>query len=641
MDSIKNIRRAAKKIVRRSIVVAAYGCLFAFAYWFSFALRCDFDLDRGTMQACYGSIVWIVAVKMMVFFLHRHFHGHGLYATFKDFQTLVKSSLVSTIIILVLVHYVWTIRIPRSVPILDFVFTIVCVGAVRFTWRAVRREILPRLFHKYYRRALLIGANEQGVLLAHELDDHLDLDCRVVGFVSLHKKKVGRYVSQLPVLGHIDDLETILESCSIHDVLSLQDVLNGNQLRTVMAICRKRNIRLRIVPSMENRLGSATVPMRDINIEDLLRRQAVNLDNSIIGDMLSGKIVMVTGAGGSIGSEICRQLIRFNPETLLILGRGENRIFFLEREILSLGYEGRLVPIIADVTNEPRMRQVFQEYRPDVIFHAAAHKHVPLMETNPSEAIHNNVLGAKIVADLSDHFFVSTFVLISTDKVVNPTSIMGASKHLAERYVHSMSAHSKTKFVATRFGNVLGSAGSVVPIFRKQIADGGPITITDFRMTRYFMTIPEASQLVLQAAAMGRGGEIFVLDMGEPVRIIDLAKDMIRLSGLPENSIEIHEIGLRHGEKLHEELYFDSEQAVATSHPKLQCASHRRFEWNLVNEQITELMNVLDSPLTTQEKLREMIAEYRPQHDTIPFSQKQKAELFVFTPDQADLRKTG
>ena len=641
MDSIKKIRRVAKRILGRSVVIAAYGFLFAFAYWISFALRYDFDLDHKGMSLCYQSITWIVAVKMTVFFLHRHFHGHGLYATFKDFKVLIKSSLYSTIAILILIHYVWMIRVPRSVPILDFVFTVACVGIVRFSWRAMRQEILPRLFRKYYRRALLIGANEQGVLLAHEMDDHPELDCRVVGFISLHQKKVGRYVSQLPVLGHIDNLDTILESCRIHDVLSLQGILNGNQLRSIMATCRKRNIRLRIVPSMENRLGSAVVPMRDINIEDLLRRQTVNLDDSIIGDMLSGKTVMVTGAGGSIGSEICRQAIRFNPQTLVILGRGENRIFFLEREIIRLGFKGNLVSIIADITNETRMRQVFRQCHPDVVFHAAAHKHVPLMEANPSEAIHNNVLGTKIVTDLSSHFFVSTFVLISTDKVVNPTSIMGASKHLAERYVHSVAANSKTKFVVTRFGNVLGSAGSVVPIFRRQIADGGPITITDFRMTRYFMTIPEASQLVLQAAAMGQGGEIFVLDMGEPVHIIDLAKDMIRLSGLPEKAIEIHEIGLRPGEKLHEELYFDSEKSIETSHPKLQCATHRRFEWNLVNEQIEELTAVLDDPSAIREKLGEMIAEYHPQSETIPFSQHPKTELSVFTPDQADLRKTG
>lgn len=641
MDSMKKVRRILCQIARRAAVITAYVGLFAFAYWLSFAVRFDFDLDNKVMQGCYDSLALVIAVKLAVFFFHRHFHGYGLYATFRDFQALIKSSIVSSVVIFVLAHYFLELRLPRTIPVLDCVFTIVCIGTVRFAWRAMRQEILPRLFGKQHRKALLIGTNEQEVLLAHEFYDHPELDCRVVGFAALQRKRVGRYISQLPVLGHIDDLDTILTTYEIHDVLSLQGVLGGEQLRAVMAICQKRRTRLRIVPSMEMRLGGATIPMRDIDIEDLLRRQPVTLDDSIIADMLVGKTIMVTGAGGSIGSEICRQVIRFNPETLVILGRGENRIFFLEKEIQQLGYKGSLVSVIADVTNESRMRQVFQQYRPDVVFHAAAHKHVPLMEANSVEAIRNNIFGTKIVADLSDHFCTSTFVLISTDKVVNPTSVMGASKHLAERYVHALAAQSKTKFVVTRFGNVLGSAGSVVPIFRQQIASGGPITVTDFRMTRYFMMIPEASQLVLQAAAMGQGGEIFVLDMGEPVRVVDLAKDMIRLSGLPESAIEICEVGLRPGEKLYEELYFEAEKAIATSHPKLRCASHRQFEWNLVNEQINELMSVLKEPSTIQTKLSELIAEYHPQAVTVPFMQKQKTELSVFPANTERLRKTG
>ena len=641
MDSIKKIRRIARKIAGRCAVVAVYVGLFVLAYWLAFAFRFDFDLDYKGMLACYNSIGLAVTVKLVVFFLYRHFHGHGLYATFKDFLVLIKSALISSVLIFVFAHYVLEIRLPRTVPVLDFVFTVACIGTVRFAWRVVRQEILPHFFGKPQRKALLIGTGEQEVLLAHELYDHPELDCRVAAFMTQKRRRVGRYISQIPVLGHIDDLDSVLESYTIHDVLSLQGVLSGEQLREVMTICQKKGVRLRIVPSMEARLGGEKLPMRDINIEDLLRRQSVTLDDSRIAEMLSEQTVMVTGAGGSIGSEICRQIIRFNPKTLLILGRGENRIFFLEKEILALGYKGNLVPIIADVTNESRMRQVFQEHRPNAVFHAAAHKHVPLMEANASEAIRNNVFGTKIIADLSDHFQASTFVLISTDKVVNPTSVMGASKHLAERYVHALALNSQTKFVVTRFGNVLGSEGSVVPIFRRQISSGGPITVTDFRMTRYFMTIPEASQLVLQAAAMGQGGEIFVLDMGEPVRVVDLAKDLIRLSGLPESAIEIREVGLRPGEKLYEELYFDAEKAIATSHPKLRCATHRRFDRNLVNEQIDDLISILDEPLKIQTKLVELIEEYRPQPITIPFAQKPKTELSVFSPEHEDLRKTG
>jgi FlaA1/EpsC-like NDP-sugar epimerase len=618
--------------------------LFALAYWLAFAFRYDFDVNNAGFAVCYQSIGWVLLLKSAVFFVHKHFHGYGLYATFKDFQVLVKSSFFASVGIFVIAQYAGGLKLPRTIPVLDCIFMIFLIGIVRFGWRTLRQEIIPRLRQKNYRNTLVIGANRQGVLLAHELYDHSEIGYKIVGFVSLHDWKIGRQFGQIPVLGHINDLEKILTNYGIKEVLTLSGVLNGDPLRNVMTVCQKKNVRLRIVPSMENRLGGNSIPMREINIDDLLKREPIKLDDSIIGKLLSQKSILVTGAGGSIGSEICRQIIRFNPETLIILGRGENRIFFLEKELHKLGYAGNLVSIIGDVANETRMEQVFRRYKPHVVFHAAAHKHVPLMETNISEAIHNNVKGTKTVADAADRFGAATFVLISTDKAVNPTSVMGATKHLAERYVHSLSSRSKTKFVATRFGNVLGSAGSVVPIFRKQIADGGPITVTDFRMTRYFMTIPEASQLVLQAAAMGDGGEIFVLDMGEPVRIIDLAKDLIRLSGLSESAVEIRETGMRPGEKLYEELYFDSEKAIRTAHPKLRCASHRRFKWQVVDEQIRELLGMTNSSVAEiQLKLQEIVEEYHPQlqAETIPFAVKETTGLSVFTEDTETLRKTG
>jgi FlaA1/EpsC-like NDP-sugar epimerase len=644
MDWARKIGLTSRWLFGRTVTVMVYLCLFALAYWFAFAFRFDFDLKNNGFTLCYQSIGWVLLLKSSVFFLHRHFNSYGIYATFKDFQVLIKSSVLASIGFFVLAQYVWGMRLPRTVPVLDCIFTIFLIGTVRFGWRIVRQEVLPRLTRKNYKKTLLIGANHQGVLLAHELYDHPELGYKIIGFVSLRDWKVGRQVGQIPVLGHLDDLETILVDYGIKEVLILPGILSGDLLRKVMTDCQKRNICLRIVPSMETRLGGASIPMREINIEDLLKRDPIKLDNTVIEKLLSEQKVLVTGAGGSIGSEICRQIIRFKPETLIILGRGENRIFYLERELRQLGYAGNLVPIIGDVTNELRMEQVFREYVPNVVFHAAAHKHVPLMETNVSEAIYNNVKGTKVVSDIADRFGTNIFVLISTDKAVNPTSVMGVTKHLAERYIHSLSLKSKTKFVATRFGNVLGSAGSVVPIFRKQIADGGPVTVTDFRMTRYFMTIPEASQLVLQAAAMCEGGEIFVLDMGEPVRIVDLAKDLIRLSGLPENAIEIREIGMRPGEKLYEELYFESEKAIRTSHPKLRCAAHRKFEWNTVNEQIQELLLMTNSTVSEiHDKLQEIVEEYQPEHKTkiVPFTVKPKTELSVFPTDTEELRKTG
>jgi len=320
--------------------------------------------------------------------------------------------------------------------------------------------------------------------------------------------------------------------------------------------------------------------------------------------------VMVTGAGGSIGAEICRQITRYNPQSLILVGRGENRIFAIERELRDLRVPAALHPCIADITNRQRMEQIFQEHRPEVVFHAAAHKHVPLMETNVGEAVRNNVLGTQRLADLADRYGVVSFVMVSTDKAVRPTSVMGVTKQIAERYVHTLSQESATRFTVVRFGNVLGSAGSVVPIFQEQIRHGGPITITDPRMTRFFMTIPEASQLVLQAATMGAGGEIFVLEMGEQVKIIDLARDLVRLSGLPEHAIEITFTGIRRGEKLYEELYFEDEQTLPTSHPKVRAAYHRPYSLDEVRRTIAQLERSLCEP---EAVLRRMLHEVVPE----------------------------
>jgi FlaA1/EpsC-like NDP-sugar epimerase len=345
----------------------------------------------------------------------------------------------------------------------------------------------------------------------------------------------------------------------------------------------------------------------------LLRRDAIDLDAEMIGRMLEGRRVMVTGAGGSIGSEICRQVLRFNPRALVLVGRGENRIFAINNELRRTYPDAALHTCIADVRDVARMRGVFDEHHPEVVFHAAAHKHVPLMEQNVGEAIKNNVFGTQCVAELADEFGTEHFVFISTDKVVNPSSVMGVSKHLAERFVHALSQDSTTRFTVVRFGNVLGSNGSVVPIFQEQIRQGGPITVTDPRMTRFFMTIPEASQLVLPAAAMGRGGEIFVLEMGEPVRIVDLARDLIRLSGLPEHAIEISFTGIRPGEKLYEELYFDDEQTLPTSHPKVRAAYHRPFALADVRETMEQLAGMIHgSEDALRERLREMVPEFVP-----------------------------
>jgi FlaA1/EpsC-like NDP-sugar epimerase len=389
----------------------------------------------------------------------------------------------------------------------------------------------------------------------------------------------------------------------------------GSEMRRIVACCRAAGVRFRTIPGLDHLIdGRVTVSqLREVAIDDLLGRDPVVLDSAEISREMAGRVVLVSGAGGSIGSEICRQLCRFHPRALVLVESCENNLFNVHRELLARFPEVPLVACLADVTDEPRMRDVFAEHRPAVVFHAAAHKHVPMMEWNPGEAVKNNVLGTKTLADVADELGVDRFVMISTDKAVNPTSVMGVSKRVAEIYVQALSQRSDTRFVTVRFGNVLGSAGSVIPIFKEQIAEGGPVTVTHPEMQRYFMTIPEASQLVLQASAMGEGGEIFILDMGEPVRIVDLARDLIALSGLePGVDIDIEFTGTRPGEKLVEELAVADEGAQRTRHPKVFVGRFRPYAWEKVQRHVRELADVAESaPEEVRAKFAEIVPEYR------------------------------
>jgi FlaA1/EpsC-like NDP-sugar epimerase len=510
------------------------------------------------------------------------------------------------------VDYFFQLPIPRGVIALDGILIVAMLGAVRASWRMFREVFHPMLNSKDCRWALLVGTDLSNGILAYQIQSHFRLPYRVRGFLSTDALDAATHVGQIPILGSLENVNQISIAYGVTDVLVVAGTLPGPRLRQLMEACESDGLKLKIIRPLEDRLGGDDhVPIRDIEINDLLGRDPITLDTENIDKLLEGKRVMVTGGGGSIGSEICRQIMAFRPQSLILVGRGENRIFAIERELRSLRTPTTIYACIGDVTNRERMEQIFRAHRPEVVFHAAAHKHVPLMESNVGEAIRNNVLGTKCVADLSDRYGVVSFVLISTDKAVHPSSVMGATKQIAERYVHTLSQESATRFTVVRFGNVLGSAGSVVPIFQQQIRAGGPITITDPRMTRFFMTIPEASQLVLQAATMGAGGEIFVLEMGEPVKIVDLARDLIRLSGLPEYAIEINFTGIRPGEKLYEELYFDDEETLPTSHPKLRAAYHRPYALAEVHRAIAQLERIVNDPEEVlRRKLREIVPEF-------------------------------
>lgn len=601
------------------MLATAHAIIFAGVYWLAYLLRFDFDIPAESMTVFWSSVPWVIGLKILVFCLLSQFHGWWRYVTFADLVALLRASVVSLFILAAVNFFFTRLPISRGVLILDFIMTVGVFGTVRASWRMSREVLQPMLGDKNCRWALLVGTDLSNGILAHQIQSHYHLPYRIRGLLFTEEVTKGARLGQIPILGHLEDIREIADVYRISDVLVVAGTLPGGRLRKLMQACEQSNLNLKIMRPLVDQLeGDNHVPIRDIEINDLLGRDPVTLDTENIGKLLEGRRVLVTGAGGSIGSEICRQILRYNPQSLILVGRGENRIFTIERELRELHAPTKLFPCIADITHRPRIEQIFREHRPDVVFHAAAHKHVPLMEANVSEAIHNNVFGTKCLADLADRYGVANFVMISTDKAVRPTSVMGVTKQIAERYIHTLSQESTTRLTVVRFGNVLGSAGSVVPIFQEQIRKGGPITVTDPRMTRFFMTIPEASQLVLQAATMGAGGEIFVLEMGEPVKIVDLARDMIRLSGLPEHAIEITFTGIRRGEKLYEELYFEDEQTLPTSHPKLRAAYHRPYSLDEVRRAITQLERLLGEPEEMlRRKLHEIVPEFKSLSDGV------------------------
>ena len=465
--------------------------------------------------------------------------------------------------------------IPFGVIAVNFVLVFLGTTGLR-VWRRVTGERSETGRRKRPHRepiaTMLVGAGQAGVLVARELASRPDLGLRPVGFLDDDPGKWGLVIHGVPVLGSTEQLPMQCQKHLAKQVLISIANAPGAEIRRLRRLCDEANLPAKIIPGLYEIVGGRVnlSRIRNVAIDDLLGRQPVQLDLEGIAEQVRGRTVMTTGAGGSIGSELCRQLCSFEPAVLVLVERSENNLFNIHRELRDSFPNVRLVPCIADIGDAPRMTEIFRAQRPSMVLHAAAHKHVPMMEWNPREAVKNNVFGTRQVAELADEHGVDVFVMISTDKAVNPTSVMGATKRAAEIYVQALSRRSKTRYVTVRFGNVLGSAGSVIPIFQEQIAKGGPITVTHPEMRRYFMTIPEACQLVLQAGSMGRGGEIFILDMGEPVKIVDLARDLIALSGLHEgDDIEIRFSGVRPGEKLFEELSTDAEEADKTRHPKI------------------------------------------------------------------------
>lgn len=601
-------------------VACAHAATFVFVYWAAFLLRFDFDVPTEFWQVFLVTLPLVLLVKVAVFFATSHFHSCTRHIAFADLVSLTGAALCSLIGLGIVNQFMDVYFIPRAVLLLDCAGTILCLGFFRSSWRILTEHAWPIVNRRHRLRAILIGADLADKVFAQRLQTHANFPFTICGFLDRDAKDRGRYIGGIPNLGSTANLVSIARKQRANDVIIVAGSLTGKELRELMGSCETAQLNLKIIPPLAQMLdGNKHIPVKPIEISDLLRRDPVELDVSALEKLFEGTTVFVTGAGGSIGSEICRQLLAFRLNTLVLIERSEAALFNIEVELRNLKKSCRIVNALGDVTDEGRMRRLLEKHRPDVILHVAAHKHVPMLEMHPGEAVKNNVFGTAQMANLADEFQVSHFVYISTDKVVNPTSVMGVSKHIAEDYVHAMSTESNTKFVVVRFGNVLGSAGSVVPFFQEQIRRGGPLTVTHPEMKRFFMAIPEASQLVLQAAAMGRGGEIFVLDMGEQIRIVDLARDLIKLSGLPSDSIEIVFTGVRPGEKLYEELYFDDEVRVPTGHPKMHSALHRPIQLSELRKTLEELRGLLNGePELLLARLKEIVEEFHvPDYSSI------------------------
>ncbi|MBS6124115.1 MAG: polysaccharide biosynthesis protein, partial [Veillonella sp.] len=464
---------------------------------------------------------------------------------------------------------------------------------------------------------LIIGAGDAGAIIAREIERYHKRSRRIIGFVDDDMYKHNRLMNGFRILGNREDIPMLVARYKVEEIIIAMPSVKRDVIREIMEICSPLKCKINTLPGMYQLLDDEVLVshLHPISIEDLLERDEIHLDTSKVEPYLKDKVVLVTGAGGSIGSEICRQVLRVRPKKLLLLGHGENSIYLIHQELRSIVTEGTLVPIIADIRDKNQLDQIFTDYEPDVVFHAAAHKHVPLMEIQPMAAVLNNIYGTRNVADVAGRHGVERFVMISTDKAVNPTSVMGATKRVAEKVIISMNDTYDTKYITVRFGNVLGSRGSVIPLFKKQIEAGGPVTVTDPEMTRYFMTIPEASQLVLQAGAMGKGGEVFLLDMGEPVKIIDLARNMIRLSGLePDKDIHIKITGLRPGEKKYEELLTSEEGTNRTNHTKIFEAPLDTVDRDWLIEKISTF-DSCETDMDVIGVLQDIIPTYTPNHN--------------------------
>lgn len=574
------------------------------SYILAFIIRFNFDFIMDERNGLILFLPVIVIIYLMMLSIFKMYKSIWTIVGIDEVAFGLIACLIATGIILITSTIISSIYyIDHITVLLAGLFIMIFTIGIRVSFRIYRRMIshgrvlLNSSNISNLEKILIIGAGSCGQLIIEEVRKQNPIKQKVIGVIDDNPSKIGTYLRGIKILGNRNKIIAISEEKNIDLILIAMPSVDGKTKKEIIEICQSTRAKVKIIPGMYELIGGKVSlnRMRDIDLRDLLGREEVILDKQGIKDYIENKVVMVTGGGGSIGSELCRQIAKFSPKLLLILDIYENNAYELENEIISNFKNLKEKVLIASVREEKRLENIFNEYKPQVIFHAAAHKHVPLMECNPEEAIKNNVIGTLNVAECAHKYGAERFVLISTDKAVNPTNVMGASKRMCEMIIQAIDKNSNTEFVAVRFGNVLGSNGSVIPLFKKQIAKGGPVTLTHKKITRYFMLIPEAAQLVLQAGAYAKGGEIFVLDMGNPVLIYDLAKDLIKLSGFePEVDIKIEITGLRPGEKLYEELLMDEEGLRKTSHEKIFIAKPGEYDFEMLKLGVNALKKIAD-----------------------------------------------
>lgn len=603
---------------QENFVVAGDIAIIALSYTAAYFIRFDGVPEAKYLEMLVSTLPLVVVVRIAALFYFKLTTSMWRYASMKDLTQIIKAVTASSVII-VAITMVTSVGHPRAIFIIDWLLLVIGLSGTRFVirlTRPIRWGYRNNGKNAKRKKLLIVGAGDAAELVLREMIERRSHEYNVVGMVDDDPKKLRRTIHGIPVLGKREDITDIVNKYGVEEIIIAMPSATGEEIRKIIFYCKLSDVKMKIVPGLQKIIsGEVEIKLRDVRPEDLLGRETVRIREDEVKAFIKGKSVLVTGAAGSIGGELVRQISSYSPGTVILLDHNENDLYFLQKELEKSRPDMSYTRVIGDIKDIGLLKNTFSKYRPDIVFHAAAHKHVPLMEENPSAAVKNNIIGSRNLMYASEHYGVKSFVLISSDKAVNPTSIMGVTKRISEIIMQAKAKSSRTKFMAVRFGNVLGSKGSVVPLFRKQIEDGGPVTVTHPETKRFFMSITEAVQLVLQASASGKGGEIFILDMGEQIKIVDLARNLIVLSGfVPDKDIEIKFTGLRPGEKLYEETLRDSEKDKATKYDKIFIAQPDSFDPRKLRAQIKELerlARIMDVRAMTR-KLKEIAPSYSP-----------------------------